>query len=48
MNLGEEDINTFKSSEDYQEMLDLYKNKFYPDYIKCINNGYKSDFENKL
>lgn len=42
MNLGEEDINTFKSSEDYQEMLDLYKNKFYPDYIKFINNGYKS------
>lgn len=48
MNLGEEDINTFKNSEDYQEMLDLYKNKFYPDYIKCINNAYKSDFEDKL
>ena len=34
MNLGIEDINTFKSSEDYQEMLNLYKNKFLPDYLK--------------
>lgn len=38
MNLGEEDINNFKNSEDYQKMVDLFKNKFYPDFIKCINN----------
>ena len=40
MNLGQEDISTFKSSEDYQEMTELYKNKFYPDFLKCVNNDY--------
>jgi len=39
MNLGIEDINTFKSSEDYQEMTELFKNKFYPDFLKYINNS---------
>ena len=39
MSLGEEDINTFKTNDDYQEMIDLYKNTFYPDFLKCTNNN---------
>ncbi len=38
MNLGIEDINTFKNSEEYQEMINLYQNKFYPDYLKDAIN----------
>ena len=47
MNLCEEDINTFKNSEDYHEMTELYKNKFYPDFIKCINYNESKNIENK-
>ena len=36
MKLGEKDINMFKNSEDYQEMINLFKNKFYPDFLKYI------------
>ena len=34
--LGDRDINTFKNSEEYQEMTNLFKNKFYPDFLKYI------------
>ena len=36
MNLGEEDINTFKTSDDYHELIELYKNKFFPDFLKSL------------
>ena len=45
MNLGEEDINTFKNCDDYQEMVDLFKNKFYIDFLKCIS--YKDEMNIK-
>ena len=47
MNLGEEDISTFKNCDDYQEMVDLFKNKLYPDFLKCINNKDKIKINNK-
>ena len=39
MNLDEEDLFKFKNSRDYQEMSNLYKDKFYPDYQKYINDN---------
>ena len=39
MKLKDEEINTFKNSDDYQEMTDLYKNKFFPDFLKDANNN---------
>ena len=45
MNLGEEDINTFKNSDDYQEMVYLFKNIFYTDFLKCIS--YKDEMNIK-
>ena len=39
MSLDEEDIFKFKNSKDYQDMNKLYKEKFYPDYQKYINNN---------
>ena len=46
MKLGDKDINMFKNSEEYQEMTKLFKEKFYPDYFKYIeekNNKKKKD-----
>ena len=40
--LGDRDINTFKNSEEYQEMTNLFKNKFYPDFLKYIENNKNS------
>lgn len=39
MSLEEEDMFKFKNSKDYQEMTKLYKNKFFPDYQKYINDN---------
>ena len=39
--LSEKDINVFKSSEEYQELINLFKSKFYPDYLNCTNNNKK-------
>ena len=39
MSLDEEDLFKFKNSKDYQDMNKLYKEKFYPDYQKYINNN---------
>ena len=39
--LGEKDINVFKHSEEYHEMINLFKNKFYPDFLKYFNNKRK-------
>ena len=42
--LSEKDINVFKSSEEYHELINLFKSKFYPDYLNCTNkNKKKSD-----
>ena len=41
MKLGEKDINVFKNSEEYKEMVNLFKNKFYPDFLKFENNKRK-------
>lgn len=37
LSLDDEDIKTFKSKDDYQEMMNLYRNQFYPDFLKTIN-----------
>ena len=39
MSLDEEDLFKFKNSRDYQEMINLFKEKFYPDYQKYINDN---------
>lgn len=36
--LDEDEINKFKKSEEYGNIIELYKEKFYPDYIKYMNN----------
>lgn len=36
MGLGKEDINIFKNSENYQELCELFKNKFFPDFLKSL------------
>ena len=43
MKLGDKDINMFKNSDEYQEMTNLFKNKFYPDYMKYINDKNNSN-----
>ena len=35
-NLEEDLIDEFKSSKEYNEMIFLYKNKIYPDFIQSI------------
>ena len=37
MNLEEDDLNKFKNSKDYKELIKLYKEKFFFDYIKYTN-----------
>ena len=37
MNLEEDDLNKFKNSRDYKELIKLYKEKFFFDYIKYTN-----------
>jgi hypothetical protein len=39
MSLEEEDLYKFKNGKDYQEMTKLYKDKFFPDYLKYINDN---------
>ena len=39
MSLDEEDLFKFKNSRDYQEMTKLYKEKFYIDYQRYINDN---------
>jgi hypothetical protein len=41
MKLGDKDINVFKNSEEYQEMTNLFRNKFYPDFLKYIEDKKK-------
>ena len=43
MKLGDKDINMFKNSDEYQEMTNLFKNKFYPDYLKYIEDKNKNN-----
>lgn len=37
INLPEEDIITFKKSKEYKEMNKLFREKFYPDYIRYLD-----------
>ena len=37
MNLEEDELNKFKNSKDYNELIKLYKEKFFFDYIKYTN-----------
>ena len=37
MNLDEDELYQFKNSNDYKEMIKLFDEKFYPDYIKFIH-----------
>ena len=39
MRLEEEDLFKFKNSEDYENMTKLYKEKFFPDYQRYINDN---------
>ena len=39
MSLDEEDLFKFKNSKDYQEMIKLFKEKFYPDFQKYMNDN---------
>lgn len=39
--LGVDEINEFKSSQDYKVMIELYKNKFYPDYLRFLEEENK-------
>ena len=36
-NLEEDELKKFKSSKEYNDMIDLFKNKIYPDYIESFN-----------
>ena len=46
MKLGDKDINMFKNSEEYQEMTNLFRNKFYPDFLKYIEE--KNNNKNEI
>ena len=37
MNLEEDELNKFKNSKDYNELIKLYKEKYFLDYIKYKN-----------
>lgn len=42
MNLEEEELNKYKNSIEYKDIIKLYKEKFYLDYIKYINEKKES------
>ena len=45
-NVENEELNEFKSSKEYKDMIDLYKNKIYPDFIKNIEKNNSEENEN--
>lgn len=44
-NLDNDEINEFKSSQEYNEMILLYKNKIYPDFLRIIQGNNVEDSE---
>ena len=46
MNLEEDELNKFKNSKDYNELIKLYKEKFFFDFIKYTNEKIEDQFFN--
>ena len=46
INLEDDELKKFKSSKEYNDMIVLFKNKIYPDYIKSVENIYDEENEN--
>ena len=44
-NLDEDEINEYKSSQEYNNMILLYKNKIYPDFLHMMENNNVEDSE---
>ena len=45
-NLETDEINDFKSSEEFKNMILLYRNKIYPQFLQNIQKNNNNDFEN--
>ncbi len=43
MSLDEDELNKFKNSKDYKDMIKLYKEKFYLDYIEYTKEKNKNE-----
>lgn len=48
MSLDDNEYNKFKESEDYKEMIKLYQEKFYVDFIKYSNEDIENEDEENL
>ena len=47
-NLKSDELYNFKASREYHDMIVLYKNKFYPDFIKSNETINNEDNENNI